>query len=241
MFWGFGTTYTIKQESSTFDQTMGYRSKRVLKKLSFLVLVAILIITGLSLFCHAHIRNISGSFVYNDPLTIPSSNVGLVLGTVRQLKNGSPNLYFSYRIEAAARLFKLGKVKHFIVSGDNHLEGYDEPEDMRKALIEAGVPDSCISLDYAGFRTLDSIIRCREIFGQKSILIISQQFHNERAIFLARENKIEAVAFNARDVTRYYGIRTRMREYLARVKACMDIYILKTEPKFLGDPVHLPI
>ena len=140
------------------------------------------------------------SQLYDDIDKIPFRNVAMVLGTSAKARNGLDNLFFNYRLEAAAQLFKVGKVKHILVSGDNHIEGYDEPTEMKNALIKLGVPDSCITMDCAGFRTLDSVIRTKEVFGQNSFTIVSQEFHNERAVFLANKYGMDVVAFNAKDV-----------------------------------------
>src|SRR5262249_5023793 len=126
------------------------------------------------------------------------------------------------------------KVDFLIVSGDNHVQGYDEPTDMKEALIERGVPSSRIYLDYAGFRTLDSVTRAKGIFLQDKITIVSQHFHNERAIFLASHDGIDAIGFDASDVAFAYALKTLLREQLARVKAALDVYVLHTKPHFLG-------
>jgi SanA protein len=109
--------------------------------------------------------------------------VGLVLGTSQYLKNGYLNWYFKYRIEATVELYKKGKIDFILVSGDNSHKNYDEPTAFKNELIKRGIPADQIYLDYAGFRTLDSVVRAKEIFGQTSITIISQKFHNERAIY----------------------------------------------------------
>ena len=162
---------------------------------------------------------------------MPTHKVGLLLGTNPYLKNGSPNKYFTYRIEAAVALYEAGKIQYILVSGDNHKLGYNEPEEMKQALISKGVPEDRIVLDYAGFRTLDSVVRAKEVFGNEQFIIISQQFHNERALFLALHNDIKAVGFNAQDVTAYYGFKTRLREYLARTKLFLDLQ-WGVKPKF---------
>ena len=94
-------------------------------------------------------------------------------------------------------------------------------------------------LDYAGFRTLDSVVRAKEVFGQTRLTIISQRFHNERAIYLAEKNGITAIGFNARDVDVYAGLRTNIRELFARVKMFIDLAIDK-QPHFLGEKYKLP-
>lgn len=175
--------------------------------------------------------------IYSDSSQLPKRKVALVLGASKLSKRGTPNMYFTYRIQAAYELFITKKVQYLLLSGDNHIKGYDEPSDMREALLKLGVPDSCIVLDYAGFRTLDSVVRCLEVFGEDSITIVSQEFHNQRALFIANKNNINAIAFNSKEVNKNYSFKTKVREYFARVKCVLDIYILHTSPKFLGEKV----
>ncbi|MCV9387048.1 SanA/YdcF family protein [Reichenbachiella ulvae] len=175
---------------------------------------------------------------FSDPAQIQENRVGLVLGTSKYVNSGRINLYFQYRINAAVALYEAGKVNFILISGDNGSKRYDEPTDFKNELIERGIPEEKIYLDYAGFRTLDSVVRAKEIFGQSSITVISQKFHNERAIFLAEQNGLSAVGFNARDVSSSYGLKTHLREYLARTRAVLDI-CLGVEPKFLGDKIEI--
>ena len=178
------------------------------------------------------------NLTYNHLSDIPANRVGLVLGTSKYLSNGYPNLYYRYRIDAAVKLFKAGKVKYLLVSGDNSTKRYDEPTMMKEDLVARGIPASRIYLDYAGFRTLDSVVRAKEIFGQTSITVISQQFHNERAIFLADWFDVKAVGFNARDVGAKYGLKTKIRERFARVKMMIDV-VIGTEPRFGGESIEI--
>ncbi len=170
---------------------------------------------------------------------LPNEKVGLVLGTSKSLKNGNKNPYFFYRIEAAEELFKSGKIDYIIVSGDNSSQYYNEPEDMQTELIARGIPKTKIFLDFAGLRTLDSVVRAKEIFGQNSYLIISQRFHNERAVFLAQKKGIEAYGYNAKDVNKKAGFKTNLREYFARVKVFWDLFF-GVDPKFSGSKVVIP-
>ncbi|MFN8115695.1 MAG: ElyC/SanA/YdcF family protein [Bacteroidia bacterium] len=194
---------------------------------------------GLILSCNYWIVDSTKKQIYTDVNSIPTRKVGLVLGASKRTSRGTNNLYFTYRIQAAFELFKAKKVQYLLLSGDNHVKGYDEPSDMKEALIALGVPDSCIVLDYAGFRTLDSVVRSNEVFGEDSITIISQEFHNQRALFIANKNNINAIGFNSKEVNKNYSFKTRIREYFARVKCVLDIYILYTSPKFLGDKIKI--
>jgi SanA protein len=173
--------------------------------------------------------------VYADTSSLPENEVAVVLGTSNKLTDGSPNPFFETRINTAVSLYESGKVKYFIVSGDNRTRYYNEPEEMKRALVRNGVPDSVITLDYAGLRTLDSIVRCKEIFGQNTITIITQPFHCYRALFISNYYKMDAVAVMAEEPGPKTATRVYVREYLARAKAVLDLYILKTSPHHLGE------
>lgn len=176
--------------------------------------------------------------IYLSTETIPHNKVGLLLGTNKFLSSGQINLYYKFRIDAAVELFNSGKIDFVLVSGDNSKKNYDEPTTIKEDLVAAGIPENKIFLDYAGFRTLDSVVRCKEIFGQSSITIISQPFHNERAIYIANRKGIDAIGFNAQDVTVHYGFKTQVREKFARVKMLMDLTFGK-KPKFLGEKIEI--
>ena len=177
--------------------------------------------------------------LFDEVSHVPATTVGLVLGTTDRV-NGHENLYFRYRIDAAVRVWKAGKLKTLIVSGDNRSPYYNEPEKMKQALVERGIPESRIVCDFAGLRTLDSVVRAKEIFGTNSILVISQRFQNERAIYLAKAHGIDAYGFNARDVETQAGMKTRIREVGARVKMWLDVNFLNTRPSHLGKKIGLP-
>lgn len=177
----------------------------------------------------------TSSGIYADYEAIPSNPVGLVLGTSSRRTDGSPNPFFHNRMEAAARLYQLGKIGHIIVSGDNRSRFYNEPMEMKRALVKLGVPDAAITLDYAGLRTLDSVVRSKEIFGQDHITIITQPFHSYRALFISRYYDIEAVALVASEPGDEPAVSVYVREYFARAKAVLDLYVLKTGPRYLGE------
>ena len=202
-------------------------------------IIAIAILSSLVLIIVSeNIINSNRKQCYDNMADMPINKVGLLLGTSKYI-GININYYYKYRIEAASKLYKAGKIKYVLVSGDNHHKGYNEPETFKNDLIKKGIPANKIFLDYAGFRTFDSVIRSKKVFGQNSITIISQKFHNERALFIARHNNINAVAYNAKDLHGKYGLKTRIRERLARVKAILDIFILKTKPKFLGKKIEI--
>ena len=169
--------------------------------------------------------------VYFDISELPANDFGLVLGTSKFVRTGKENLFFRYRMEATARLWKEGKVKYLILSGNNDSEYYNEPVDMQRALVRLGVPASVMTLDYAGYRTFDSVVRCKAEFDQHKITIISQNFHNARALYIGNHEDIKAIAFAAQDVPDGYSLRTLIREYLARPYALLDVYVFRPQPQ----------
>lgn len=156
---------------------------------------------------------------------LPKIEAGIVLGTSPKLA-GKDNPYFVHRIEAAAALFKEGKIKYILVSGDNlsDPENYDEPRAMKDALIAQSVPAKAIISDPKGISTMDSIVRAKQVFGIDEAIIISQAFHNHRAIYIARQFNMTAYGYNAKDVTLKNGSQTHIREIFARVKMWLHLH-----------------
>lgn len=210
--------------------------KKIIRFLSVFIALCVICI----IVCDQIIKKHSAAKLYTEITEIPRNNVGLLLGTSPKLKNGKNNLYFDYRILTTVNLYNAGKINYILISGDNRKRGYNEPEEMKNALLQKGIPENVVYLDYAGFRTLDSVVRAKEIFGQSRFTIISQRFHNERAIYLANSYGIDAIGFNAKDVDVYNGMKTQIRELLARVKMFLDLAINK-QPHFLGDKVIIGI
>lgn len=169
---------------------------------------------------------------------IPYNRVALVLGTSHRVKNGGPNPYFHHRMQAAADLYHNHKVSYLLLSGDNSTPYYNEPGQMRQALLALGVPAEAIYKDHAGLRTLDSVLRAQKVFGQDSITIVSQKFHNQRAIYIAKHHGIQATAYNAADTPRHRNDRTRVREWFAKANVFWDILINK-QPLELDEAITI--
>ena len=207
---------------------------------SLIKIFLLLIVAGFLfiVFANYSIKKESDSFISYSVSDLPKVKTAVVLGTNKSLSNGNPNLYFKYRIDAATELYRSGKIESIIVSGDNSVKGYNEPEQMKLDLIANGIPADKIYEDFAGFRTLDSVLRAKEIFGQNKVIFISQKFHNERAVFLAQKFGIEAFGYNAKDVNKYAGLKTNLREYLAKAKAYLDIWF-NVDPKFGGEKIKI--
>lgn len=214
--------------------------KTILRRFFKLTVLGIIFIASTVFFSNYWINHQSESQTFDQISEIPYNKSGLVLGTSKRVVGGGENLFFKHRIEAAYQLFNAGKIDYIIVSGDNSIMEYNETRDMKNSLIELGVPEDKIIDDFAGFRTLDSVIRSKEVFGQDSITIISQKFHNQRAIFIAKNHDIYALGYNAKDVPQYYGKKTQIREYFARVKSLIDVYVLRTMPKFYKEKEVFP-
>lgn len=215
--------------------------RKLIRRIRLKVLMRLAIYTAVVLFLfliasNALVDHRYSNHLYSDVNKISSNKVGLLLGTSKYLRDGQINFYYVYRLDAAEELYESGKINFILISGDNGHKSYNEPSMLKKDLIKRGIPASKIFLDYAGFRTLDSVVRCREIFGQHAVTIISQPFHNERAVFIARNKGIKAIGFNARDVNKYYGFKTQAREKLARGKMVLDL-IFNKQPRFLGEKI----
>ncbi len=157
-----------------------------------------------------------------DVAAMPVVEAAVVLGTSALMSDGSPNVTFDNRLDAAATLWKAGKAKYLIVSG-NHTGGYDEPADMRAGLIARGVSPRAIYSDGKGFRTWDSMVRARDVFGLERLTVVSQRSHVARALFIARNLGIEAFGFEAADDPNE-DMWSRLRPYPAAVLSYYDAF-----------------
>jgi SanA protein len=174
----------------------------------------------LAWFAERRLERTAEAATFDDVARVPEAEAALVLGTAPIGPEGGPNVYFVRRLDAAAALWKAGKVKYLILSGS---EG--EPAAMRAGLIARGVPSEAIYLDAAGYRTWDSVMRARDIYGQTRIVIVSQRFHLSRALYLARHAGIDAWGFAARDVDTPYSVFTKLRRYPSALRAYYDVWI----------------
>ncbi len=198
--------------------------------LSILLLISIICIIDFS------ISYSTKNQIYTDVKDIPKNKVGIILGTAKYQDKAKQivNEYYQNRINAAVALYMAGKIDYIIVSGDNSTRYYNEPLCMKEDLIAQGIPPNIIYMDDAGFRTLDSILRCRDIFNQHQFTIISQNFHNQRAVFISNHKNINVVAFDAADGNDYVLIN--IREKFARIRMVGDL-IFNTKAKFYGDKI----
>jgi|SRR5690606_25679829 len=210
----------------------------MVKKMGLVFFTLVFLGILLMVFANVAVAKAGKGKTFNSEALIPKHKVGVVLGTSKYFKGGGLNSYFQNRMDAAETLYKAGKIEFILVSGDNGTLSYNEPQMMKKELIKRGIPEEVIFLDYAGFRTLDSVVRAKEIFGLLDVVFISQRFHNERAIYIAGHHGIDAIGFNAKDMDGVKKLRMQIREYLARTKAFLDI-VFNVEPKFYGEPIQI--
>lgn len=209
---------------------------------SLLIIVGLLVVTVLALDRWISVK--TAPFIYSSMQQLPSRRVGLVLGTAKYYRTGVINQYYQYRIQGALNVYNSDKVQYLLLSGDNAHHSYNEPNTMRKDLIAAGVNPANIVLDYAGFRTLDSIVRTREVFDTNNFTIITQRFHCERALFIALQRGIQAQCYAVPSPKNILSVR--LREFAARIGTVADLYLFRSEPHFLGsivpvrDPPLLP-
>lgn len=201
---------------------------KILKRIIIVVLLAPLFGILIIAFCNQAVIQFSKGKIYDNVKEIPYKEVGLLLGTSPTTVNGGTNIYYTYRIDAAVKLYKAKKISRILISGDGKEKSYDEPKYMRRDLIKRGIPAHKITLDKKGLRTYDSVINAKETFGLSNFTVISQRFQNERAIYLAGHNDIDAIGFNAKDAPNQKGksaIKVRIREVFAKVKVFMDLIL----------------
>ena len=210
--------------------------KKATKIFLYAIGIILLMCIVVMMVCNQIVVNNAEGKVFSDIDSIKYNKVGLLLGTTPQARIGRiTNAFFTYRIDAAEELYKAGKIEKILISGDeNSLDGINEPECMRDSLVARGVPERAIILDGKGYRPIHSVINANKVYGLKSFTIISQKFHNERAIYQAEHLGLDVEniqAYNAKDPKSRRAYLTTIREYFARVKMFMDLitYDDKTE------------
>ena len=209
---------------------------KIVKKTSGIISILVVTCLVLMVVCNQIVVNNAEGKAFSDIDSIKFNKVGLLLGTTPQARiTKVKNYFFIYRLDAAEQLYRAGKIDKILISGDeNSLDGINEPECMRDSLIARGVPVGDIILDGKGYRTICSVVNANKVFGLKSFTIISQKFHNERAIYQAEHLGLDLEniqAYNAKMPKSRRAYLTTIREYFARVKMFMDLitYDDKTE------------
>jgi len=204
------------------------------KWLGRIVVIIVLALVG----CNIWVVVSTQDQIHDEIGNIEKTRLALVLGTSKRTHGGGDNHFFNDRIQAAAQLYKADKVDHILVSGDNRTAYYNEPADMLKALQAEGISSDDITLDYAGLRTRDSVVRCKEIFDQEEVIIVTQSFHAYRAVFIANYYNMTVQGYEANFDSQTFPALL-FREFFARSLAVFDLYILNREPKILGEKEDL--
>ena len=224
-------------------------NKKLIKICAWLIGIFAIICLAIMLICNQIVVNNAEGKVFSEIDRIKYNKVGLLLGTTPQARiTKVKNYFFIYRLDAAEQLYRAGKIEKILISGDEHsLDGVNEPECMRDSLVARGIPASVIVLDGKGYRTINSIVNANKVFGLRSFTIISQEFHNERAIYQAEHLGLDVEnlqAYNAKMPKSRRAYITTIREYFARVKMFWDLFISKesemspnTIQSFLGKPI----
>ena len=213
------------------------KKRRLVRRILFaavgLFVLGVLVSAFAMIAADRRVESCAAGRVFTNVEDVPAREFGLLLGTARLVKGKYRNDYFYKRIRAAADLYRAGKIRRIIVSGDNSRTDYNETGDMKRELVAEGVAPEDVLMDYAGFRTLDSVVRARNLYSASEFTVISQEFHVERAVYLADRHGIDAIGFAAEDsVVKSARVRLAIRESLARVMAVLDEEILHRKPHF---------
>lgn len=205
--------------------------------LIFFITVCILAI-GAVVFSQIYVKSQSENYIKTDIGELPEADAVLVLGA-RVYSDGTPSPLLKDRLDYGYEIYKIGKAKKILVSGDHGKKEYNEVKAMKQYLLDKQVPEEDIFMDHAGFDTYDSIYRARDVFCIKSIIISTQKYHMYRAVYIGQKLGLDAYGYPCEDKSEYNMMRNNVREALARVKAIIDIEILKSEPKFLGEQIPI--
>ncbi len=212
------------------------------RKIVVILLTGMAVGAGILGWAYYEVGASAKSSMYTSPNLCPDNEIAILFGCGKYVSGGRINLYYLYRIRAAVDLYKAGKVQHILVSGDNHISSYNEPESMQQDLMLEGVPESAITLDYAGFSTFETLIRANKIFGVRSATLITQHFHLPRALYIARNHGIRAVGYAAQEPYRsLQTTKTEVREILARFATFGDLHIWHRKPRFLGKREYIDV
>jgi SanA protein len=209
------------------------------KRIFMALLIGLGLLIAVVAACNIWVLSSCSGRLYDNAETVPHKRVAVMLGTNPKTKTGKMNYFYKHRIDAAVKLYQNGKIDRILISGDNSSKTYSEPDAMKADLMAAGIPDSAIYLDFAGFSTYDSMVRAKKVFGLSEFMVVSQDFHNKRAVYIARQNGIDAIGFNVQNTLfRKWRIKMELREILARVKAVGEV-VMNKKPHFLGEPIEI--
>lgn len=194
----------------------------MLRRFFQIIVVTIVLVV---LFSNLYIIRKSNPYLFESSDSLPKSIYGVVLGTNKYLLKGGLNEYFKDRVTECGKLYDAGKIKKIIVSG--HVDGkyYNEPEQLKKELVKMGIDSSNILIDTTGDRTLNTIENLKSMDILDSVIIVSQKFHNQRAVFIAREMGIQAVGYNVPDHLTQKNYKTYIREVFSKTNAFFEVLL----------------
>lgn len=239
-----GRPCSFADENASLDLLAGRtcgeanRMKRTRRRIATLLLATLTIVGGGTAGANWAVQEAVGNRLYTDARKVPARPVGVVLGTTPRV-HGLKNPFFERRLDAAAALYKAGKVHCLLVSGDHGTRYYNEVAAMKKGLVKRGIPAEKIAEDHAGFRTLDSMVRAKKVFGIDRAVIVTDGFHLPRSLYLADHSGIDAVGLSSVPVPTTVTVRPQVREIGARVLMMLDLMVNR-QPRFLGPREHLP-
>jgi SanA protein len=233
---------TTKTEMIAIRSKFTIRIRKLMQRKPCLAILIAIGVCGIAfiVFAYAKVSSFAPEKMYADPTVCPLNDIGILFGCGKFV-DGRPNQFYLYRIRAAARLYKAGKIKHLLVSGDNHIVGYNEPETMKRDLVQQGVPATAITCDYAGFSTFETVMRAKEIFGVQAATLITQRYHLPRALYLAAVHDIKAIGYEAREPGGNQTVKLKIREVIARIITYGDVHLGVRHPKFLGKKEYITI
>lgn len=210
--------------------------KNIIKFRKYIIVIILFVIVSFT-FINIYVNKQSKEFIYSKVDEVPECYTAIVLGALVS-ETGNPSSFLKDRLDVAVELYRQHKIKRFLLSGDHGRKTYDEVNSMKNYLISEGINTEDIFLDHAGFDTYSTMVRAKEVFEVDNAIIVTQEFHLPRAVYIARSKGINAFGIIA-DRQEYYSlIRLKMRESLAKVKAFAEVKINK-KPKFLGNKIPI--
>ena len=195
-----------------------------MRKLKNIIITLTLLLLSAILYTNIKISHTTKKHIYTDIASTPHYTYAMVFGTPNLSRSGGENHFFTYRMEAVMELYSAQKIDTLILSGDHQGEEYSEIREMKQYLVNKGIPESIIKTDPEGFDTYQSVKNVSEMAGGQPFLMISQKFQLRRALFIAQHHGIYSQGFATKNVTKYFGFLTSVREHFARLTMWKDLY-----------------
>lgn len=208
-----------------------------IKRIALILFATLALVLVFVYSLSSHIKETTSEYIFAKAEDVPEAYTVIVLGASVK-SNGNLSVILKDRVESALQLYHLGKVKRFLLSGDNGTQSYNEPKAMKKYLMERGVNEDHVFLDYAGFDTYDSMYRAAAIFEVDRAIIVTQNFHLPRAVYIARKLGLDYVGYIGDKHVYAHEDSNKKRELLANVKAYLEL-IFRKEPTYLGEKIPI--